>query len=206
MHIQKVTKQWGQSYVIKAPGDYVHPAAQLLFCIHTLLPSSQCSSLPLHFWAPATGLCFNWLHIRRRDGVPFLYHRRSHTCPSASQVSAVAMRTCSHGDRWLLQPDSRVRCVGGTWTTGLSGEAVPSPPIPVRSTEPWRPKAYGSKDRYLVLKPGLGDGCYAAMSNWYRRSNDHRGGAVVPECSLSRLPSKLSEHSSHSKQEHLYLR
>lgn len=150
--------------------------AQLLsrLCIHTLLPFSQtaCISLPLHVGL-GHGVCFTWRYIRRSDGVPFLITGGLTDVLSASQVSAVAMKTCSHGDCWAFSLDSRGRCVGGPGPQVWCGKQCHPHPAHWRFTEPLKTHRHGSEDRYLVLKPWFGDGCHAAMSNW------HRGGCLT---------------------------
>lgn len=90
----------------------MHPAAQPSLHPHTPALLTVRLSLPLHFGL-GHGTCFTRRYIRRRDGVPFLITGGLTHVHSASQVSAVAMRTCSHGDCWAFSLDSRVRCVGG---------------------------------------------------------------------------------------------
>lgn len=134
-------------------------------CIHTLLPSSQCAlSLPLHFglghWT-----CFTRLYIRREETVfRFLSQWGLTHVHSASQVSAVAMRTCSHGDCWAFSLDSRVRCVGGPGPQVWWGKQCHPHPSQWRSTEPLKTHRHGSKDRYLVLKPLFGG--MVVMQQW----------------------------------------
>lgn len=132
MHNQKITKEWGQSYVVKAPvGCRVCPAPQPSLQPHTPALFTDGEHFPApSFWTWPRDLLHLTVYLQKGQ-CSISYHRRSHTCPLS--ISGLC---CCHENMlpwWLLgfQPWLQSKMCGWTWTTGLMWEAVPSPPSPV---------------------------------------------------------------------------